>query len=343
MKRIYIVLPANFKSGGPELGHQLAALYNGIVGIETIIAYYNVKVGVNPINKEFEHYVKHWEKYENIIDDEESVIIYPETYVNLVSDYQKAKKVIWWMSVDFYLGLADWRHYFKSFVKGKNNPFTIIHALLSTLKRQLLRKFKSFRRNIYKAQLHLYQSEYARLFLCKKGITNCMPLSDYINDMYFFNDNNHINRENRVLYNPKKGWNYTKKLIKAKPDFIWVPIQNLSTSEVVNLLRTSKVYIDFGNHPGKDRFPREAAISGCCIITGKCGAANNNIDIDIPSKFKFENTNKNICDIIELIDYCLVNYYDIVHEFDLYRNKIKHEKEQFIEEAKNLLVALKDL
>lgn len=50
----------------------------------------------------------------------------------------------------------------------------------------------------------------------------------------------------------------------------------------------SKVYIDFGNHPGKDRIPREAAISGCIVITGKRGAAAFAEDVCIPETYKFD-------------------------------------------------------
>ena len=49
----------------------------------------------------------------------------------------------------------------------------------------------------------------------------------------------------------------------------------------------SKVYIDFGNHLGKDRIPREVA-SGCCIITGKTGADKYKEDVYIGEKFKFD-------------------------------------------------------
>jgi len=44
-----------------------------------------------------------------------------------------------------------------------------------------------------------------------------------------------------------------------------------------------KLYVDFGKHPGKDRMPREAAVHGCCIITGRRGAAGNPFDIPIPN------------------------------------------------------------
>lgn len=69
----------------------------------------------------------------------------------------------------------------------------------------------------------------------------------------------------------KKGIKFTKKLIDKSIGIKWIPIENMTTQQVKSLLGNSKVYVDFGNHPGKDRFPREAAIMGCCVITGKRG------------------------------------------------------------------------
>ena len=82
--------------------------------------------------------------------------------------------------------------------------------------------------------------------------------------------------------------------MKAFPNLHWKAIENMSTEEVAELLNRSKVYIDFGNHPGKDRFPREAAISGCCIITGQRGAAANDIDVMIPRSYKFPDKTSSI-------------------------------------------------
>lgn len=94
-----------------------------------------------------------------------------------------------------------------------------------------------------------------------------------------------------------------------------------------------KKMLDFGNHPGKDRLPREAAISGCCIITGKCGSAGNNIDVNIPDQFKFENSRHNIDIIIDTIKTCLDNYPDEFKKFEIYRKSIQEEYSLFISDV----------
>lgn len=81
----------------------------------------------------------------------------------------------------------------------------------------------------------------------------------------------------------------------------------MTRDEVAKLLSTAKVYIDFGNHAGKDRIPK-AAISGCCVITGKDGSAKFYEDVPIDEEFKFKTINKNIPLIVEKIKHCFDNY-----------------------------------
>ncbi len=57
------------------------------------------------------------------------------------------------------------------------------------------------------------------------------------------------------------------------PGWTFVPLENMSKQEVRALMQQSRYYIDFGHHPGKDRLPREAAASGCVVLTLRAGAA----------------------------------------------------------------------
>jgi len=103
----------------------------------------------------------------------------------------------------------------------------------------------------------------------------------------------------------------------------------MSNDEVYQNLISGKVYIDFGNHPGKDRFPREAAISGCCILTDRKGAAAYQKDVPILEKYKFNDNKKNIPNIVNQIEYCLNNYQEAIKDFDSYRDFIRQEKDIF--------------
>lgn len=58
--------------------------------------------------------------------------------------------------------------------------------------------------------------------------------------------------------------------------------------QVMKTMDESMMYIDFGNHPGKDRIPREAALRDCIILTSTNGSAHNELDVPIASEFKFD-------------------------------------------------------
>ena len=136
-------------------------------------------------------------------------------------------------------------------------------------------------------------------------------------------------RQNIVTFNPAKGFDFTKQLIGAAPDIIWGPISHMTPEDVHTLLSSAKCYIDFGNHPGQDRIPREAAAAGCCVITGKRGAAANDIDVPIPSAYKFDDTPENIPAILACIRDCLAHYEAHTHDFDSYRTMIAGQRERF--------------
>ena len=148
------------------------------------------------------------------------------------------KKSVWWLSVD---------NHFKA-VKNYGEE---------------LFNFK----NIQNQQImHFAVSKYVEDFLVQNGARSVYRLSNYINGYFFKKEISE--RQNIVLYNPRKGIEATNSIIALLPSVKFAPIENLNRRQVSSLLRKGKVYIDFGNHPGKEHIPREAAISGCCVITG---------------------------------------------------------------------------
>jgi hypothetical protein len=98
----------------------------------------------------------------------------------------------------------------------------------------------------------------------------------------------------------------------------------MSKYQIIELLKSSKVYIDFGNHPGRDRIPREAAILGNCVITNLKGSAGFYNDITINKEYKITN----IEEIGNIIRNCFNNYESVINEHSLYMSLIKNQKEQ---------------
>lgn len=322
--KIYIFSPRGIRSGGPTLLHQLASVivknyseYN----IEPLMFYYDLNVKTAPDSAYSEYHIK---KTAKIIDSPENILIGAEGVSEFAYFYPKTQKIIWWLSVDNYVSnLAN--TYMEFYQKGN-----YLHPL------NLKFNFTD-NREIF----HFVQSKYAADFL---SINNTPKekiyyVSDYLHPVFLKRANNvDLNKkEPIVVYNPLKGFDFTKKIIDFAPKLKFIPIQNMTPEEVENLLVRAMVYIDFGNHPGKDRIPREAAISGAVVITGKRGAAANNEDIPISAEFKFEDVEREIPNIVEKIEEVFGNFSTYHAKFENYRKIILSEPEKFENDVINAL------
>lgn len=299
--RIMIASPTHIATGGTELLQQLCNSLR-MIGADAYMYYFS-PIENTPVEEKFSHYSN---PYVRSVDDvEENVLIVSETNIGILYRYHKCKKIIWWLSVDNYYGTK---------VKLSTK-----YKLLSFINPLLIRKV-----------LNCVQSEYAREYLIDDisvDPNKIMYLSDYISEKYVAEADEFMERDNIIVYNPKKGLEFTKKLMASISNYVWVPLINLTEDQMISTIKRSKVYVDFGNHPGKDRIPREAALLGCCIITGKRGAAGNSIDVPIPSRYKFDEDE--IDSISERINECMTDYIRVSKDFDKYREIILNEKKEF--------------
>ena len=324
---VYIFCPAYSKTGGPELLHQLAHNLKE-KGIHAPIIYINTSSdNENYTPDDFKIYNFDFGFENDIIDDKNNIVIIPEIYVERINKYKRIRTAIWWLSVD---------NYSKNYTYRKSME---VYGFKHTLKLLLNGKILFHGRDYKKADYHLCQSYYSINFLKQNGISSVEYLSDYINDSYLKIDNlDKTKRENIVLYNPKKGIEFTKKIMNKASDIDFIAIQNLTTEQVKELLLKSKVYIDFGNHPGKDRFPREAAMCGCCVITGKKGSAYFYEDVPIDDEFKFKDDENNIDSIVKQIKKCLKEYDTQSKKFAGYRKFISDEKNKFKDDINHIFI-----
>lgn len=325
IKKIYIYCLAGVKSGGPELLHQLAFHLRNF-DVDCNMIYYGKKPGENATNAEFMKYSPIEVEESDVIDDETSLVIVPEASIFHLNKFPKVKKAIWWLSVDNFTQWATPKGRYKAF--GALKVFT--HPLLML----------NAKATVKSADFHFCQSQYSKAYIENEQRINpskVFMLSDYISDNYL-NREYEYSKENMVAYFPRKGYEITKKLIENGKDIKWVPIQNMTSKEVQELLSKCKVYIDFGHFPGKDRVPREAAMCNCCIITGKYGASNFTEDLPIPEKYKFAKPKEDIDAILKMIRECLDNYETRITEFEPFRKTIRSEKEIFVSQVRNLFV-----
>lgn len=313
---IYILCPPKYATGGTELLHQLCdALIK--IGVNAKMFYWpNTS---NPTSEQFKEY--QISIASKIVDTPQNIFIAPEIDNYKIFEFYKIQKVIWWLSID--------NHFKNIKIRKRNLKIRFLDFFFR-------RTYFSFNSKETNNVTHFAQSFYAKEFLNEKGIKNVELLSDYTNNRFLKEIFDKTKKENIVLYNPKKGIRNTQRLIKASnSQFKWVPIENLTREGVLKLLKRAKVYVDFGNHPGKDRFPREAAILGCCIITNKEGAAVNTHDVSIPERFKFDR-DADIHSVLSTIEDCMTNYSEVIHEFEGYRNKILKEKDIFFKEVEKI-------
>ena len=312
---VYILCPANFFTGGPTLLHQLGSQLT-VMGINVKMLYLFGEGVVHsfPVAREYKKYHLDWTT-SKVLDDEKNIIIFYETIPFGITNDSKIRKIFWWLSVDNYILK----------IREALNNIDISKVTIKELPRIFY-----FGNNVNIT--HWCQSEYARQFILCNGVQekDINMVSDYLEDCFFSGEVDLTKKKNIVVFNPNKGWETTKKLMELRSDITWRPIQNMTPDQVRELLSTAKVYIDFGHHPGKDRIPREAAMSGCVIITGLRGSAANDLDIRIPQEFKIRDDN--IEGILRKVDGVFADFTSAYKKQAGYRDYIREEKNIFIKE-----------
>lgn len=327
MKNIYILSPSFYATGGTELLHQLHLFFRGN-GQKSHIYYFDANGESDYdkiINPRFSKYIQDYssEVVFELPDDKDSVVIVAEVFTNHVFQYKKIQKILWWLSVD---------NFFKPFPQGKEivDGYTFFDKIV----RKNLRKWPYNHIHQKNISLHLYQCEYINDFLTSLLIKKKMPLSDYIN-LDVCSEKQDLNlKENIILYNPKKGAEVIKDLIEINSKYVWIPLEQLTISELKEYFLRAKLYIDFGNHPGKDRIPREAALNNCCVITNRKGSAKNDVDVPIDDIYKFTDPIKEAEAFFSLVDDIFRNYKEHLVNFNSYKEKILMEKNVFENEAR---------
>jgi hypothetical protein len=311
-----IVICPWFKTGGPECLHQLCEKLKGKM-------YYVNKPPPPPpssSNSENNAYEKRlYPEYEfEVIDELYSAknIIIPEifSYSEFKKLFPDADVCVYFLSVDNMIG------YYKS-----------------------LDKF-DFR--------CLSQSQYSNDFLKNKRCDYIFDMNDYISfDVLEESDIKAEGRFNIVLYNPRKDGlveNYLLKMGEWQGCIKFVPLSGYDREGLRDIMTKAKIYFDFGNHPGKDKLPREAVAHGLVVITNRKGSAKNDVDIPISSMYKFDDDVKNNAEMENLSSnlFALVN--DVFERFDShssnfkhYRDIVKNEKDIFTMQVNSFTTSLK--
>lgn len=346
---IYIACPANFATGGPELLHQLGAELRGL-GFNVFMYYlgFDATCFKSPVH---DNYIKYQLEFTTNIDDNlHNYLIIPEASFELAEKFSKINTIIWWLSVDNAYVVFDFINRIYNRCSLLNRIFCKVIKILSKVPilseiYEIYPRYKVdhlFKLSINSERFSFWaQSFYAVDFLKDQGVNHSIYLSDYLREDFIkrIDRVDYSLKQNIVVYNPKKGIEFTKQIINfANKKIRFVPIVNMSVEEVYNLLACAKVYIDFGNHPGKDRIPREAAILGCCVITGLKGSAKFYEDVPIPEGYKFCDSSGQIPNVIEKISYVFDNYETCCNDFKYYKSCILNEEKVFSDKVRELFL-----
>lgn len=300
MIEILLMCPANCTTGGPEAIHAFAHELNQIDGVHARIWYVNVSDYQHPCPPEYEAY--EFEYLFEIPDDYTDVLIVPEIWANKVMEYPQCIRAIWWLGLDAYAGWTP-AHERGAFL---NDPDII----------------------------HICQSQYALDFLKKLGVKRLVKCTDTVN-ADFYEDYTEPERSDVVLYNPAKSTRIMRELIASCPDITWKPITGMTRQQVILTMRRSKLYVDFGEFPGRERIPREAALCGCCLITSKIGAAA--YAEDFLHDYKFDSKDNLIWGIVYKIRYVLDHYDECRKDFIPFRTNLVEDRLRFKTQCREVI------
>jgi len=317
--KVQIVAPSGLRSGGPESLHNLAFQLQ-LLGVNTELVYFPYKTQYD-VTLGYEKYAR---KAYDIDDKSTTLVIFPETLCMLGFSISNAIVGIWWLSVDHftqtqYHSFRDYFRYLRLAIR-RHRPYFGVRSL---------KKF-----------IHFSKSRYDEEYLLRNSISFSRltgPVSsEYINNSQLKQDKNNV-----ILFNPKKGFEYTNLLKNNFSQYKFISLESMSTNELISAYASSKIYIDFGNHPGKERMPREAVLLGCCVITGLLGSANNAFDIPIPRKYKIDPEHDDFYFKFQTCINGIFSNYELSRlDFEVFRNEVLNEPAQQLSDLKVILTNL---
>lgn len=337
---IYILAPSKQSTGGPECLHQLGHYLKKTFQIKNVYMVYLPLYDTQPIHEDYKNYKL---KFLNQIEDNENnILIIPEKYemLKFSLDFKKIKKIIWWLSLDNYFAFkfnADYSKILRSLIKIPLKFIFIFNKITRyrfgffTYHDYLKAFYKIFnfkkQKDVSQASFHLAQSFYTYSFL-KKKFKNVRLLYDYQSPKKLKSINYKMTeKKNLICYSHKS--NVFINLIKSKCNAKFIELKNFSSKDIVKIFKKTKIYVDFGYHPGKDRMPREAVLFGNCIISNLKGSSKNNIDIPISREFKFSEKYSNIKKIVKKINLIFLNHKKELKKFDKYKKIVLNEEKKF--------------
>lgn len=272
----YVILsPYGIRTGGPEACYQLSdsLIRQGFEAEVWLVSAGDVDAFRDALKKKIRfagnslqiperlNNVDEYQNYQakpfkSYAPGDDVMFIMPEVYMWMMPLLLGCKVMVWWLSVD--------------------NAFRAMADINLNMLRTPLVK-------------HAVQSDYARAFTASLGLK-----STFLTDYTVISPKPTPALQDRPL---KVSVNAGKKVIfdlnvlsaslkELNPNIEIVKIAGLSREEVYDAFSTSRVFIDLGNFPGKDRMAREALLLGANIIVGNAGAGHYEADYPLPELYR---------------------------------------------------------
>ena len=297
--------PANCATGGPEALHEFTYELNKIDGVHARIWYWDIKHDP-PQPEEYASYGCDY--VTEMPEDYDGVVIVPEIWANRVMRYTNCKRAIYWLGVDAYAGWTP---------EAERGAFLEDEDIL-----------------------HIAQSDYALDFLKRLGVKHTVKCTDMLN-ADFYEDYEEQERNDVVLYNPAKSTPFMRELMASCQGVEFKPLRGMTRAEMIDTMRHAKLYVDFGEFPGRERIPREAVLCGCCIITSKIGSAD--FLTDFLHDYKYDSKSGHIWAIVRKMHEVLDNYEKCRRDFDFFREVLKVDREKLSSQVADVVEALNEI
>lgn len=327
-----MLFPQGVRTGGPE----------ALVQLVHCLRYLGQDAYLVPLpGTETHGHVEQFRKYDAPIaataeDESDCAIVVPEMALKQIRRYRSATRYIWWLSIDFsalFFALKRLES-----LQGRSPIIWAKRLVLQLMRIKELISARSISRDT--AIHHLAQSHYARSFLYARTGRLASIVSDFTpNEDFTGPATSVVNRGRRVAYNPAKGAEIILEIIRRfRPNWELVPIQGMTRAEVVQSLSTSAIYLDLGNHPGKDRMPREAALAGALTVVARRGAGAFFGDTPLPREHKITTDGDIAAEAVHVVSNAFENLCVEVAKQESYRRWLLAERTRFEREVARVFI-----
>ncbi len=328
MKKVFVYCPGNVLSGGVYSLHNLCARL-AEAGFDAGMVYHSIVPGILHHENILAYNVTSFVSVEDAADN---ILVVPETEILFMQRFAHIKKVIYWLGLNNYFKKPPFRRPFqvKLFRKAIlcRNYFGYSAGMTENLKRRLSWWAKSKDRIWHEPVIHLSNSFYVALCLQAKGVEKVQVLHNPVQDDFYNVAGNGTVKMPGVIFGPK-----TPKILIALCrlffSFRVVRLKHLSPEQVMQHMKETVVFAEFGNNSGRDRMPREAALLGCVVFSNIRGSAAVHGDMPIPDIYKIPDKWINFPGIMKRLRHCVIHYETVKNDFREYVKALEEERINF--------------